>query len=311
MHMITKLSGHSRHKKVNQMKEKAIYVGRFQPFHNGHLHAIGQIQNDGIKQIVIGIGSCQEAQTEKNPFSYLERKAMIEKVLPNVKIIPIPDFNNLKLWSEYIQYKAAEVTTIYTGNNWTAKAFAKTGIKVKKLKYISPANGTIIRNKIKQGEDISKDVPKGIYEYVKKNESRAWMMDIKGRPQIATDGIIRYQNKIVLIERKFPPFGYALPGGFIEEGESADKAMQREIKEEINLETSNVKFVGTYSNPKRDPRGHVISIAYSAEGLGDLKAQDDAKKVLLIDIKEALELELTFDHKEIIKDYLKSKEAQL
>ncbi len=130
-------------------------------------------------------------------------------------------------------------------------------------------------------------------------------------PFIAVDAVIRTNdNKIVLIERKFEPLGLALPGGFVEYGESCEHAVKREVEEETGLKFNIDKLVGVYSNPLRDPREHVISIVYSGEGYGTLTAGDDAERVKTIDIKELdarifrNEMNLVFDHSRILMDYL-------
>jgi ADP-ribose pyrophosphatase YjhB (NUDIX family) len=122
------------------------------------------------------------------------------------------------------------------------------------------------------------------------------------QPKLAVDIIIKYKNKIVLIKRKNPPFGWALPGGFVEYNESLEKAAIREAKEETNLDVALNKQLHAYSDPKRDPRFHTISVVYIAEGKGKLKAKDDAKHVELFDIRNLPEL--VFDHNQIINDAL-------
>ncbi len=101
-------------------------------------------------------------------------------------------------------------------------------------------------------------------------------------PLIAVDCIIEYENKFVIINRKNPPKNYAFPGGFVEIGEKLLDAVKREIKEETNLEISNIKQLDIYDDPKRDRRDHIITVVYYAEGKGKLKAGDDAKETLLL-----------------------------
>ena len=136
------------------------------------------------------------------------------------------------------------------------------------------------------------------------------MLELK-TPFVAVDAVIRTKdNKIVLIERKFEPLGLALPGGFVEYGESCEDAIKREVEEETGLKFHIDNLVGVYSNPLRDPRQHVISVVYSGEGHGTLTAGDDAERVKSIDIKELdarifrNEMNLVFDHSRILMDYL-------
>lgn len=123
-------------------------------------------------------------------------------------------------------------------------------------------------------------------------------------PLPAVDIIIEYKGGIVLIERKNPPLGWALPGGFIEYGETAEEAAIREAKEETNLNIKIKKLLGCYSDPKRDPRFHTISLVFVAEGKGELQGKDDAKLGKVFKIKEIPWNALAFDHGKILKDYL-------
>ena len=130
-------------------------------------------------------------------------------------------------------------------------------------------------------------------------------MELK-TPFLAVDAIIQVFSGekfegIVLIERKNPPLGKAIPGGFVDYGESLESAVKREAKEETNLELKNMKLVGVYSEPGRDPRGHVISIVFEAEGEGKLKASDDAKEVRVF---RKLPKKVAFDHAKILREVL-------
>jgi 8-oxo-dGTP diphosphatase len=123
---------------------------------------------------------------------------------------------------------------------------------------------------------------------------------------LTVDAVIVYNNGVVLIKRKNEPFKdhYALPGGFVEYGETVEEALTREVKEETGLDVRPVKLVGVYSRPDRDPRGHTVTVAFLCIGEGELKAGDDAKDVFIFPVEEALKLPLAFDHKEILKDAL-------
>ncbi|MGQ9720304.1 MAG: NUDIX domain-containing protein [Candidatus Jordarchaeum sp.] len=124
-------------------------------------------------------------------------------------------------------------------------------------------------------------------------------------PLIAVDAIIIKDDCVVLIKRKNPPFQdhYALPGGFVEIGEYVEEAVIREAKEETGLEVRVERFSGIYDDPERDPRGHVISIAYICDVVGGkLRADSDAKDVICIPIKEIKKIKLAFDHTKILLD---------
>lgn len=126
-------------------------------------------------------------------------------------------------------------------------------------------------------------------------------------PSLTVDAIIQTpQQEYILIQRKNPPYQnqWALPGGFIEYGETTEEATIREAKEETGLNITLTKLIGVYSKPNRDPRGHTISIAYLARtnNMDLLKADSDAQKAKTFTIEEIKNMELAFDHNQIIKD---------
>jgi len=128
-------------------------------------------------------------------------------------------------------------------------------------------------------------------------------------PYLTTDGIIELYKEdtfkgIVLIERKNEPKGLALPGGFVDIGESVEDALIREMQEEINLDVEIVKLLGIYSDPKRDPRFHTASAVFIAKAQGEPCAGDDAKEARLYALEEIPMDLLVFDHSQILKDYL-------
>jgi ADP-ribose pyrophosphatase YjhB (NUDIX family) len=98
-------------------------------------------------------------------------------------------------------------------------------------------------------------------------------------PIPTVDIIIEISGGIILIKRKNPPFGWAIPGGFIDYGESAEHAAKREAKEETGLDIENLKQFHTYSAPDRDPRHHTISVVFNARTSGTPKADDDAADI--------------------------------
>jgi len=111
---------------------------------------------------------------------------------------------------------------------------------------------------------------------------------------------------IVLIKRKNPPYGWALPGGFVDCGESLEEAAVREAKEETSLAIQLKSQLHTYSDPKRDPRQHTISTVYVATAQGRPKAQDDAQEIGIF-TKDEINFPLAFDHNKILTDYFKQK----
>ncbi|MDR0477797.1 MAG: NUDIX hydrolase [Desulfobulbaceae bacterium] len=126
-------------------------------------------------------------------------------------------------------------------------------------------------------------------------------------PAATVDIIIEIDGKIVLIKRKNPPFGWALPGGFVDYGESFEWAAEREALEETNLVVTGLKQFHTYSRPDRDTRQHTASTVYVAQAEGIPKAGDDAGDAALF--TENNLPPLAFDHAEILTDYYVAKKA--
>ena len=133
-------------------------------------------------------------------------------------------------------------------------------------------------------------------------------------PLLTTDGIIELYNQnndflgVVFIDRLNPPYGLALPGGFVDVGEKVEDALLREMKEETSLDVEILSLQNIYSNPKRDPRFHTASAVFLCKAKGQPKACDDAKQCYVFELDKIPFEKLVFDHKEIVQDYLKRKE---
>ncbi len=131
-------------------------------------------------------------------------------------------------------------------------------------------------------------------------------------PFVAVDGIIKLYDKhdhfqgIIFIERKNPPYGIALPGGFVDIGESCEDALVREMQEEVTLDVEIESLLGVYSDPARDARFHTVSAVYVCKAYGTPKAADDAKKVFVYTLDDIPLENLVFDHKQIIQEFIKS-----
>jgi ADP-ribose pyrophosphatase YjhB (NUDIX family) len=133
-------------------------------------------------------------------------------------------------------------------------------------------------------------------------------IEIYQNPIPTVDIIIEIESKgIVLIKRKNPPYGWAIPGGFVDYGESLEEAAVREAKEETNLDVKLVRQFHTYSDPKRDPRHHSISTVYIAKAKGIPIAKDDALEIGIFN-NSNLPDEIAFDHRSILRDYFKLKQ---
>ena len=118
-------------------------------------------------------------------------------------------------------------------------------------------------------------------------------------------------QKFILIKRKNNPYKdhWALPGGFVDYGESTESAAIREAKEETSIDIELIKLFNVYSEPNRDPRGHTVTVVYLAKGdLSQMKADDDAKEIEIFSFNDLYSIDLAFDHSNIledIKNYLK------
>lgn len=125
-------------------------------------------------------------------------------------------------------------------------------------------------------------------------------------PQLAVDIIIELDDRpglpIVLIERRYPPPGWAIPGGFVDVGETLEQAARREAREETSLDVRLQALLGCYSDPARDSRGHTVSAVYVARASGVPEARDDARHLDVFAI-DALPGQLAFDHALILQDY--------
>jgi 8-oxo-dGTP diphosphatase len=132
------------------------------------------------------------------------------------------------------------------------------------------------------------------------------------RPSLTVDAVVFDDNdRLLLIRRKRPPFEgrYALPGGFVDCGETVEMAASRELREETGLEARSLDLIGVYSDPKRDPRGHTVSIAFLVEVAvaASPKAGDDAVDATFIG--NWRDYVLAFDHGRIVKDALRLRRA--
>ncbi len=135
-------------------------------------------------------------------------------------------------------------------------------------------------------------------------------------PILATSGIIEVVDEkgnmqgIILIDRCNPPLGKALPGGLVEYGEDLKQTLKREMYEEINLSVYDIEQFQAYSNPKRDPRFHVVDIVHIAKAKGAPIGGTDAAKAFVVKLSEIPWTELAFDHAEILRDYLQKRHPE-
>ena len=133
---------------------------------------------------------------------------------------------------------------------------------------------------------------------------------IQQGPFITVDIIIELTDGIVLIERSNPPYGWAIPGGFLDYNESLEDCAIREAKEETSLDVYDLKQMHTYSKPGRDPRFQTVTTVFTAKAKGKPQAGSDAANLKVVKPEDAPKLNLAFDHKQVIKDYLMARKTQ-
>ena len=147
----------------------ALFIGRFQPLHKGHLSAIKQAVN-GSDKLIICVGSSQKSNEPENPFSFEERKKMIElSVSGNCKIFPLEDMENNSLWAKQVEKVCGKFDAVYTGNPLVKKLLSEAGHKVFPVKIFPCASATKIREMMADGNSEWKEfVPKPAVKFVEK-----------------------------------------------------------------------------------------------------------------------------------------------
>jgi ADP-ribose pyrophosphatase YjhB (NUDIX family) len=125
-------------------------------------------------------------------------------------------------------------------------------------------------------------------------------------PLITVDALIEIDGGIILIKRKNPPYGWAIPGGFVDYGETLEEAAVREAKEETCLDINIIRQFHTYSDPGRDPRHHTVTTMFIASATGTPRADDDAQDIGIF-TRDTLPEDMAFDHRQVLEDYFEGR----
>lgn len=152
----------------------ALFIGRFQPFHKGHVQAVRDILKKH-SHIIIAIGSSQESNTIENPFRYEERKAMIDAVMKkegiaDYSIPPVPDIHRHEQWVEHVCKCVGTFDVVYTGSELTKRLFSEKGFRVEDLPRHGEISATEVRQRIEHNKDWERLVPREVVQYIKKKK---------------------------------------------------------------------------------------------------------------------------------------------
>lgn len=280
----------------------------------------------GINKRIVGVGSANKEYTAENPLTFAERKKSIEitsKALTNVmntEIYPVPDFWDNERRCNYLLKELPHFDYVVTGNPRVAEIMKKAWKGIIPLEVRKVIKGSTIRELLarKEIKSLSKYMSPDLIEYLVKIQVPERLQDIfkkeRRGPGNTVDIVVFDKDwKLILIERGNEPFGVALPGGFVDIGETLVTAAKRETKEELTVEVEIDKksdYLWFWDEPDRDPRGHNIAHAFQAKILSWIpKAGDDAKEIVKVDPDQIDTLDFAFpDHKEMILEALSRRE---
>ena len=162
--------------KRREKSRRALFIGRFQPFHLGHLHAVKYILSKA-EHVIIGIGSALESHTARNPFTAAERTEMIELSIAEaglernrISIIPIPDIGIHRLWPSLVEILVPPIDIVFTNDPLTATLFRERKYRVEPIPFLQRGifSGTEFRRRVVKGEDWRQLVPKSVAIFLEK-----------------------------------------------------------------------------------------------------------------------------------------------
>ena len=324
------------------LKKNALFIGRFQPLHNGHIDALKQIieRSPSFENVVIVISSSNNTTNDsQNPFSTEERVEMLGSLSRELKtettlirIVPVPDNHDPSQYAEHVRgcvkkQTREEIditpestvlivtpsTSPYIVDCFTTK-HQPSSFETLKVDQRTPIRGNDIRQMMATGiKAWMALVPRSTARTVVSCDGEARVNKVIGKrkayrnPTPTADVIIEGEDdKVVLIERKHAPFGWALPGGFVNYGEDVWDGARREANEETGITANELALLNVYGRPDRDTRFHTqttVFIAPFGSWKGTLSGADDAKSAMFFTEQEITTLPVAFDHRSILNDF--------
>jgi len=324
-----------------------IFWGHFQPFHNGHCDALKQIYAMDIPfhRIFFAVASSEHTNIRDNPFSFDERSAMIRAYMNSAEgkqlqeskanttydIVPITDLADQEKYAAHVCACIKEKTGVeITGANSVVVCGADSYIRgcFEPMFQLVDVRKNIDVNSGQIREMMQRDLP---WQYFVNAHAASVIKEIGGarrcsvimgrvrrNPAPTADIIMEAlcadgkTKGIVLIRRKNKPYGWALPGGFVEYGEDVWDSARREAQEETSAVCKRLYLLGVYGQPDRDPRSHTQTSAFVAR-FEDMEGEkyvggDDAAEAQVFPL-DALPEPIVFDHPRIIADYKRMKET--
>ncbi len=347
---------------VSTKKSIAVYIGRFQPLHNGHL-ALLQHALEAAEHVVVVIGSAYQARTPKNPFTWTERAEMIKLALrenerARVRFLPVRDYYDEARWVQSVRAgiedmasecranaKASIVLVGHFKDATSAYLRRFEGWELQSVERASPVDAAHLRDALFGCDDdgleatlaaLSSVAPQSTLSFLRawmalpffaalrtewlalRDYKRAWSSAPYPPVFVTVDAVVRCANKILLIQRgQSPGVGlYAVPGGFIEQRETAYQSAVRELREETRLSLlestmqAALKGSAVFDHPDRSQRGRTITHAFyfdlGERSLPEVRADDDAQAAKWTDIAAIPQLEEQFhdDHFHMLDHFL-------
>jgi len=307
------------------MAEQGLVIGRFQLVGDQHADLFEQIverhyHEHKIEQLNVGIGVANMVDF-RNPFSATEAWQMIQPVAEKAaRKMRVPlehrlvdDINDPPNYAAHVNnvfgFPTEDRVAVFSSNGYTNQCFEeREGYIVVPTEERIHLHSSGLRDLLAEGVDISDLVPTHIPHYLQEHNAKERLAKMKfSNPVPTVDIVIEYEGDSVhkkgIVYVEHPTTGKkAFPGGHVDYGETTEAAVIRETKEETNLDIYDLKLIGVFSDPNRDPRGHKLSVAYSAKSRGKLMAKSEIKTVGTFPTEQPPPM--AFDHNDIFERYV-------